>query len=276
MHIQILLSLMAILSLFVPSNVLAEGIPEGYELYWAEEFDGDSLNTSKWAYRNDAKHRSVQLRENVVVADGVLTLNLRVLDDPIRRKKAAGAGIISKERFRYGFYEVKARLGLPGDDGRGWHHSFWAMAAEVDGKGNVSTTYPGIRRTEIDCYENATEHKNGKHQDGLSSFTQHVIVWNEEGKEWGRLPKPPIDVEDRGDDFDPADWHIYGFEWTPLEVRFFVDGELTKVADYPADIFEHDEINLWLTAISANWNSERQTPSRAQYDYLRCYKALVK
>ncbi len=272
MRTEILLTLIAMACQLSQSNVLAVGVPEGYELYWAEEFEGDSLDTTKWAYRNDAKHRSVQLRENVIVSDGKLTLDLRVLDEPIRRKKAAGAGIISKERFRYGYYEVRARLGLPGDDGRGWHHSFWAMAAEVNEEGNVSTTYPGIRRTEIDCYENATEHKNGKHQDGLSSFTQHVIVWNEKGKEWGRLPKPPTDVEDRGDDFDPAEWHTYGFEWTPKVVRFFVDGDLTKVAEYPAEKHVHDEINLWLTAISANWNSPKQTPSRAQYDYLRCYK----
>ena len=276
MRFNIPLSLLLLLGFFSPSRDLLAEVPKGYEIYWAEEFEVDTLDTSKWAYRNDAKHRSVQLRENVVVADGVLTLNLRVLDNPIRGKKASGAGIISKERFRYGYYEVRAKLGLPGDDGRGWHHSFWAMAAEVDDKGNVSTTYPGIRRTEIDCYENATEHKNGKHQQGLSNFTQHVIVWNEKGEEWGRLPKPPTDVEERGEDFNPADWHTYAFEWTPEVVRFYVDGEVTKVADYPAKQHVHDEINLWLTAISANWNSGKQTPSRAQYDYLRCYKLPVK
>jgi beta-glucanase (GH16 family) len=60
--------------------------------------------------------------------------------------------------------------------------------------------------------------------------------------------------------------------WTEKEIRFFVDGELTRTAEYPEDQFTHDQVNVWLTAISANWNRPDQEKSQAQYDYFRFYK----
>ena len=245
--------------------------PPGYQLVWSDEFDGDQLDTDAWAYRTDNKHRSLQRKENVTVKDGRLVLSLKVLDPPSRGKHASGAGIITKRRYRYGYFEVRARLGIPGQDERGWHHSFWAMAAKVLPDGSVGTTYPGFRRTEIDCYENPTEHRHEPELNGLENFTQHIIVWKPDGKEAGRLPKPPTDVA-RMEDFDASEWHTYAYQWTPAQVRFYVDGKLNKIAEYPADKYEHDEVNLWLTAISALWNRGNQIPSRAEYDYLRCYE----
>ena len=244
--------------------------PEDYELVWSDEFESSSLDRDKWALRIDNKHRSIQREENVSLQDGKLVLDLKVLEKPIQGKKASGAGIVSKQRFRYGFYEVRARLGISDAKQRGWHHSFWAQAATIDDKGYVGTTYPDIRRTEIDCYENPTEHRHEKVQNGLSNFSQHVIVWNAKGKEAGRLPKPPADVT-KMIDFDAGSWHTYAFWWTPEEVRFFVDGKQTKVASYSSSEYEHTDVNLWITAISANWNYDQQIPSRAEYDYVRCY-----
>ncbi len=250
---------------------------EGYELAWNDEFDGLSLNTEKWAYRTDNKHQSIQRKENVSIKDGALVLDLVVFDELVEGKDASGAGIVSTKRFKYGYYEVRAKLGDGIDDDNdgktdeGWHHSFWAMAASIDDKGEVNTTYPGIRRTEIDCYENPTEHIYEPEQNGLSNFSQHVIVWDETGKEWGRLPKPPTDVVHM-ENFDAGEWHVYGFKWDEKQIRWYIDGELTKTANYPAEEFVHDEINVWLTAIAANWNGKDQEKSQAQYDYFRFYK----
>ncbi len=251
----------------------------GYKLEWADEFDGDQLDTTKWAYRTDNKHRSIQLKENIVIKNGSLLLNLNVLNEPIEGQMASGAGIVSKKRFKYGYYEVRSKLGDGIDDDKdgktdeGWHHSFWAMAASIDSAGEVNTTYPGIRRTEIDCYENPSIHVHEPEQTGLSNFSQHVIVWNEEGKEWGRLPKPPADVT-RMENFDAGQWHVYGFEWTEKVINFYVDGKITKVAEYPVGKFVHDDLNVWLTAIAANWTGKDQEKSKAEYDYFRFYSKV--
>ncbi|WP_421918901.1 glycoside hydrolase family 16 protein [Marinifilum sp.] len=273
--------LLVVLVLILFSSCTGEknktSVPEGYELEWRDEFNQADLNSDKWAYRTDNKHRSIQQKKNVKIKDGSLILNLRVFDKPVEGKMAAGAGIVSTRRFKYGYYEVKAKLGDGIDDDNdgktdeGWHHSFWAMAASIDDKGEVNTTYPGIRRTEIDCFENPTEHRHEPELNGLNNFVQHVIVWDESGKEWGRLPKPPADVL-ANENFDANQWHVYGFEWDKDQIKWYVDGKITKVADYPADKFVHDEINVWLTAIAANWNGKDQEESRAEYDYFRFYK----
>lgn len=264
--------------LMVMPLVLAKP-PEGYQLHWSDEFNQQSLDQSKWAYRVDNKHRSLQLRENVQLQNGFMRLQLTVANQARSGKKAFGAGIISKARFRYGYYEVRARLGDGIDqdgDGKfdeGWHHSFWAMAAAIKGD-VVDTTYPGIRRTEIDGFENPTEHLSEPEQNGLSNFSQHVIIWNEDGSEWGRLPVPPTDVSRMGN-FDAGEWHRYGFSWDEEKINFYVDDKLAKTANYPAQKFVHDNINVWLTAIAAQWNSNDQELSRADYDYFRFYLADI-
>lgn len=262
-----------------PEELKPSATLEGeYKIHWHDEFEGKSLDTDKWAFRTDVKHRSAQLRENVIIKKGCLKLNLRAHETPIKGKKASGAGIISRERFQYGYYEVKSKLGTgtdTDDDGKideSWHHSFWAMAAVIEGD-SVGTTYPGIRRTEIDCYENASEHKGHNSESGLNRFTQHVIVWNEDGKEWGRLPKPPSDVTEI-EGFNANEWHTYSFEWTEERINFFVDGELTQVAEYPSNKFVHDHINVWLTAMSANWCKPGAQDSQALYDYFRFFKKV--
>ena len=246
--------------------------PLAYQLSWNDEFNGTSLNTNDWWYRADEKQQSIQLPSNVEVQGGELILNLTPLATPINGFNAAGAGIISQQRFQYGYYETRSKLGDGIDhdnDGKideGWHHAFWAQYAEGDGNGNVGTTFPPQRRTEIDGYENGSSGNIGR-------MSQHVLVWNDQGVITEKIPSSDITINPPGTEFD---WHTYGFEWTPQEVRFYVDDVLTKVAVYPADQYEHSEgINLWLTAISTNAeanNGPGQELSEARYDYFRFYE----
>src|SRR5215470_6540823 len=116
--------------------------PPGYKLKWYDTFDGASLDSSRWMYRTDVKADSSQRPENVAVENGNLVIRLKKEDH--RGKNYTGGGVISRERFRYGYYEARAKM----HGGAGWHQSVWAMAA-TDG----STTYPPIIRTEIDGVE---------------------------------------------------------------------------------------------------------------------------
>ena len=75
-----------------------------------------------------------------------------------------------------------------------------------------------------------------------------------------------------GKPFNATEWNTYAFEWTPEGVQFFVNGRKTVFGSYPADEFEHDRINVWLTAIAANWCDEDPEQSMAEYDYFRFYK----
>jgi beta-glucanase (GH16 family) len=204
--------------------------PPGYTLAWSDDFGAPSLDTAKWMYRTDVKMDSSQRPENVSVSNGQLIIHLR--KEEHRGKSYTGGGVISRERFRYGYYEARVKM----HGASGWHQSVWAMYA-----GDGSTTYPEQMRTEIDGIEFDSDVPWKGHM-GL-------IKWQGPGKSTSLSCTPGVYRGPLGFDAS-ADFHNYGFEWTPKDVRFYLDGDLRCVLPYPPSDGEHDLVNLWLTAIA--------------------------
>lgn len=204
--------------------------PAGYVLRWADEFDGTTLDTKRWFYRTDVKLESSQRPENVTVSGGLLRIHLK--KEPHRGKEYTGGGVISRETFRYGYYEARVKM----HGGSGWHQSVWAMSA-----GDGSTTYPARMRTEIDAME----------FDSDVAWKGHMglIRWKEKGASSSSTCTPGVYRGALGFDAT-ADFHTYGYAWTPKDVRFYLDGDLRCVLKYPPSNGEHDAINFWLTAIA--------------------------
>src|SRR6185503_7632922 len=75
-----------------------------------------------------------------------------------------------------------------------------------------------------------------------------------------------------------ADYHVYGFEWTPTEVRYLVDGVVTRSlsADIAADLIRPKRI------VMSAYPSTRLAPARsfdpavlpseAWYDWIEVYR----
>ena len=93
--------------------------PKGYVLAWSDNFNNGRINTKKWYYRTDRKYLSVQLPQNVSVQHGIL--KIAVKHQRIDHKQYSGGGLISRRRFKYGYYEAGLRIPV----GSGWHTSFW-------------------------------------------------------------------------------------------------------------------------------------------------------
>lgn len=203
--------------------------PAGYQLKWSDNFNGTSLDTSKWMYRTDVKGSSSQTPKNVDVQDGNLVIWMRKQDD--RGKQYTGGGVISKQAFHYGYFEARAKL----FGGAGWHESIWAMAV-TDG----STTYPPNIRTEIDGLEFDSD-TTWKGRMGL-------IIWQGPSHSQNRSCTAGVGRGPLGIDATTG-FHTYGFEYTEQKIRYYLDGDLRCVFDYPPSDGEHDNINLWLTAI---------------------------
>lgn len=225
----------------------------GYTLVFADEFNGQEVDSDLWSYRVDRKLLSAQRPHNVSEGGGVLTIAL--LKQKVGDYSYTGGGIVSKRAFRYGYFEVRART----TGCSGWHSAFWAMAADP---GN---TYNASRRTEIDQFE----------IDGgdPSRVSQGVIAWQPADN----LPSDKYRGVDIGRKtsvmkFDTsAGWHTYGFAWDEQSVRFFVDGEQTNVAQYPARENVHDALNLWLSAIATRKVDDGCVPATVRFDYARYY-----
>jgi len=247
--------------------LVAEG-GAGYKLVFSDEFNGKALDEEKWYYRTGARLLSFQQKENVTVADGKLRLALK-------REKAGklaytAGGIISKQSFQYGFYEARFRCAKTA----GWHTSFWTMrysapqTAGIDFAQQVEGGQAPVHAQEIDICE----------QDSVNnrSYSAGVIDWSgKSGKRSVNFGR--VYYRDTTPDF-AADFHIFGCEFTPTTVKFFLDGKLTHQAD--ATKFPHGPQQVWLTSVAVLWGNPKKPakmddsdlPQYSDFDWVRVYE----
>jgi beta-glucanase (GH16 family) len=228
---------------------LSAAPPVGYKLSWSDEFEGSHLDTSKWDYRTDSKHWSTQKPQNLSVSNGNLVLTLK--KEKAGDKVYTGAGVISKRDFRYGYYESRFRIVA----GKGWHSSFWMI--KHDGSGGTAT---GKTELELDVIENDSIN--------LNSYSVNVHKWQGEHKSYGHrdVATPSL-----------SDYHVFGCEYTPAEVKYFFDGDLVQTVDVSA--LPHGDLNIWLTSIASHLGKtdavdDSRLPGQVYYDYVRFYEKV--
>lgn len=223
--------------------------PEGYKLFWADEFDGERLNSASWNYRTDSKHWSTQKPENVAVSGGNLVLALK--KQKAGDKEYTGAGVISKQAFRFGYYESRFRV----DVGKGWHSSFWMMGH--DGSGGTGTKATEL---ELDVIENDSI--------DLTSYGVNLHKWQGTHESRGHKKVTMSSL---------AGYHVFGCEYTPTSVKYFLDGQVVQTVDV-SDL-PHGDLNIWLTSIASHLGKtdtveESRLPGRVLYDYVRFYERV--
>ena len=216
-------------------------LPEGrrFRLVWHDEFDGNSLDESKWSYRTNfwgrRAHWFAAPEDNAVeVKDGLLRLKLvkkadgqfispqlqtgeLMWDIPHAPNPSGFWPLPKRERpkfvRKYGYYECRCRLQrMPG-----WWSAFW-MQSESQGV----TLDPGASGIEHDIMESfdpgevivAAFHMNGYGQD-YKGF--HIpAAYDDEPKFEGKL-NLAVDVEN---------FHTFGLLWEPDGYSVYVDGRL--------------------------------------------------
>ena len=178
--------------------------PKGYNtLYWSDEFNGTSLDTSKWTYEigngswgwgnGEAQYYT---NSNDSVSDGVLTIQGRKehmgeQDYTSTRIKTQG-----KVKFTYGY--VEARIALPVINGM-WP-AFWMMPND--------STYGGWPHSgEIDIME-----ARGR----LPYVSSSAIHFSTSSGDHTYL------TEEKSGHYI-GDYHKYAVEWKEDVIRFFVD-----------------------------------------------------
>jgi beta-glucanase (GH16 family) len=250
----------------------ATGLPvKGYTLAWADEFDGTELDETVWEYRQDTKHWSTQLPRNITVADGVCSINLR--KETANGMDYTGGGIISRKKFRYGYYE--ARVKVP--SGAGWHTSFWMMDSRHKVNDSSQIELDPLENDSVNLHEFSTDYHQWRSDIGHMKRYQLVTTPAE----------TPLD-----------EWRVYGMEWTPEAAHFYLDGKLVRTADdltrqlskeekdagkkplvRTAAEIEKNDVQIWFTSI-ATWLGGTEKvddsilPATARCDYIRFYETV--
>ncbi|MBB5874482.1 beta-glucanase (GH16 family) [Allocatelliglobosispora scoriae] len=230
----------------------ADPVGTGWTLAFNDDFNGTAVDTAKWNFRTDVKAFSAQRPENVTVAGGLMSINLK--QEAYAGKSFTGGGLISKQALRYGYYETRAKI----NDGVGWHSSYWLMA------GDGSTTFGPERRTEIDGFE--IDSKSSP--TALNTNHSGVHAWN---------GTSTIDAYHPGSTYntglDLRQWHVYGIDWSETSVKFLIDGVLKYTAPYTPAQWTHDYTNIWLTSIGYGTSPDPAfLPTAVQFDYIKYWQ----
>ena len=196
----------------------------GWKLVWSDEFDGDTIDTSKWDfdlgngfydYRNNAwvpgwgnEELQYYTRDpaNVSVRDSLLYI--RALKESLHGCGYTSARLKTRRRDgtplftrKYGKFEFRARVPY----GKGMWPALW-MLPQDDAYGAWAAS------GEIDVLEIVGE-KPREYLGTLhfgSTFPKRELVTHVR-----KLPGGST----------VGDWHVYAVEWEPGEIRWLVDGE---------------------------------------------------
>ena len=233
--IRALVAVLMVISPALPQKLSLPAIPNGqdleldtrFELVWSDEFDGDSLDKSKWGFPwwETERKGGYQHEDLVSVKDGNLVITTAYYDEPLENyyydnwhdrinfddyKEGWYTGCIEtrgKYEFCYGYFEC--RCILPKSSGM-WS-AFWMMnsgVSNVDGSGQDGT--------EVDVFESMYYKDKwwgagdaivtGIHYDGYGEDHKGDTI----GKWFANNPY--------------EEYNTYGVEWNENEYIFYING----------------------------------------------------
>lgn len=240
-------------------------VTELNELVIQDEFDTKGApNSSIWGYNigtgangwgNNELQYYTDRSENVTVQNGYLLITAR--KESFKGSSYTSARLLTKGKLEQTYGRFEARMRLPW--GQGIWPAFWMLGADID-----TNPWPGAG--EIDIMEfrgqNPTIILGSVHGPGYSggqSITKSYTLNN--------------------DRFDTG-FHVFGIEWGPQYVNYYVDNVLYNQitpADVPGEwVFDKPFYILINLAVGGSFvgspNSETVFPQTMLVDYVRVYK----
>ena len=233
--------------LFKPlSDVPFDPKKEGYELYWEDEFNGNSLDATKWKNRALGDRRGgFGTPDAIVVSDGMLKIRAYMENDTLKIGAISTEGI---KGFKYGYFECRAKLPKT----KGPWSAFWIQSPKIS-----QGEDPGEYGVEIDIFEYF------KSQGG--DFVSHNLHWaygpNQKSSGTFLSKVPGV-----GEGF-----HTFAVEWTPEKYAFFVDG--LKYYEYKKAISHTEEaVILSYEPCSKEDLDTTELPDEFVIDYVKVYQ----
>ena len=249
--------------------------PTGYTLVWNDEFNGTTLDISKWVSDRSCTYW------NLIASNTYLDGNSNVVFRATNDSNGINGGYIAsgcdpigtyKYAFTYGYIELRAKAPDTNQiDGIGW--DMWLSG---------STQWP----PEIDITESGSGPYNTYSGINCLNMTRHCCADNDstcDGTNEGSgsncssaRAKGKINVYIKDIDSNPVnlgkDFHIYGCEWTPTYVSWLLDGvEVNRVTTGIPKTPMYIIAGIAPGSVG-NINSNTPFPSYMYLDYVRIYQ----
>jgi len=234
-------------------------------LVMADEFSTDGApNSSMWNFEigtgtngwgNNELQYYTDRTENVKVENGFLLLNAR--QEAFGGSNYTSARITSQNKFEQQYGRFEARMRLP--HGQGLWPAFWLLGNDCG-----ANIWPNCG--EIDIMEFR----------GQQPTVVHGSVHGP-GYSAGNAVTKSYTLQDSR--FD-TEFHVFGIEWTPDYVNYYVDGDLYQQItkdDVPGQwVFDHPFYIIINLAVGGSFvgspNADTSFPQTMLVDYVRVYQ----
>ncbi|WP_223570001.1 family 16 glycosylhydrolase [Pseudomonas sp. BF-R-26] len=228
---------------------------------FSDDFDGATLNASRWHVNNATGTESLGRKpalftpDNAYLSDGHLNIVFRKETLPQKYVRLGYEGYSSAmvrtiERSLYGYYETRAK---PMDSAGS--SAFW-----------LAWTGLADNATEIDIFEIGGKTKNASFD---RRYNMNAHVW--------ATPQSTEHLSDGSSWISPwrlaSAFHVYGFDWQPDTLRWYVDGVLVREAKnthwfFPMQIlFDSEAMWNWFGVVD-----DADLPSTFSVDYLKVWR----
>lgn len=256
-----------ILSSLLLAMVTASSAPS-----FGDDFDSGKLDDAKWTdWVSSFQGRNsgfLFARDNVAVTNGNLVLTARLMREDERSVENLRRGfdtyamayVRSKEKFRYGYFECRAKT-----MNSKVCNAFWLydpLSDQPEKKFRI-----GDYSEEIDIFEifGSLREWYGTVHCLKTPYLEGIVN--------GGVEKLPEKSKKLSLAFDPsADYHVYGFRWTPERLIWYIDGE--EVFSRVNDRFHRPLHIVFDCEVMYSWVGEpekAQLPQTYSIDYIRYF-----
>lgn len=244
-----------------PSPTPYIGPPEGYQLAFSDEFDGDTIDETIWGFEIGPwpynKELEAYTRENAWLEDDALVIEAR--KESVQKREYTSARLTTQDKmdFTYGYLEVRAATPVA----RGTWSAIWLLPSDL--------RYGGyLKSGEIDILERV----------GYDAKLVHATIHTNQNNAVRDNAISASSRIGRKDD----DYHVYAMLWTEDTIQILLDGvEMLSYVrpvdatpnNWPFDVPFHIILNL---AIGGSWGGQKGIddeafPQRMYVDYVRYY-----
>jgi len=242
-----------------------------WKLAWSDEFDGQGLpDAKKWTFdigdwgwgNNELQYYTENREENARQENGNLIIEARK-NDIGNEWTSARLTTRGKVSFLYGKIEFRAQV--PRNKGN-WAAGWTLGDSYVD---ELSWPYCG----EIDILESVGFEVDDETGDGIAHCTVHTPAY------YFKINNQISSIKDISK--IAAEFHTYSVEWTPTEIKGFVDGEkyymYDKIANEKEWPFAQPQNIILNLAMGGGWGGaegmdESMTSQQFIVDYVRVYE----
>ncbi len=241
---------------------------EGYNLVWADEFSGDTLNLADWTYEigdgcpNNCGWGNNELEyyreDNTSLVDGHLVITAKQQNFGDRDYTSSRLITKGKQQFKFGRIDIRAAL----PKGRGIWPALWMLGSNIDAVGwpacgeidimELTGDLPNRILGTIHYGANASQHESNsgtKYLDGQATFQD--------------------------------EFHVFSINWENNLIEFLLDGEVYHTitpaslngAPYP---FNKNQFFIFNVAVGGNWpgspDASTSFPQHMIVDYVRVFQ----